>query len=194
MITLGAAVSAFGCALACAVGASRLLFALARDGVLPTGLAEVSPRRGTPDRATAAVVLAMAVIALVDGRCSAPQPFDVFIWSGTIGTLILIVVYVLATVGAVRLLFFSGPPRVNRAEIVIPVLAAAGARLHALAQRLPYPRRAGGLVPGGVRRSGSCWPCCSCWPGRRWRAAPGERLTIESGLTGADPVRPSERS
>ena len=31
LITLGAAISAFGCCLACVVGASRLLFALARD-------------------------------------------------------------------------------------------------------------------------------------------------------------------
>ena len=64
VITLGAAVSAFGCALACAVGGSRLLFALARDGVLPTGLAQISGR-GTPARATVAVVAAMAVIAVV---------------------------------------------------------------------------------------------------------------------------------
>jgi hypothetical protein len=33
LITIGAAISAFGCALACAVGAARLLFALSRDGV-----------------------------------------------------------------------------------------------------------------------------------------------------------------
>ena len=32
-ITIGAAISAFSCALACVVGATRLLFALARDGV-----------------------------------------------------------------------------------------------------------------------------------------------------------------
>ena len=47
LITLGAAVSAFGCALACAVGAARLLFALGRDGVLPR-LVEVSHRTGAP--------------------------------------------------------------------------------------------------------------------------------------------------
>src|SRR3569623_318872 len=41
LISLGAAVSAFGCALACAVGASRLLFALGRDGVVPAGLGRV---------------------------------------------------------------------------------------------------------------------------------------------------------
>ncbi len=48
LITLGAAVSAFGCALACSVGASRLLFALGRDGVAPAAVARVSPGRRTP--------------------------------------------------------------------------------------------------------------------------------------------------
>ena len=49
LITLGAAVSAFGCALACAVGASRLLFALARDGVLPAGAGRgLASAAGTP--------------------------------------------------------------------------------------------------------------------------------------------------
>src|ERR687886_1055450 len=43
LITIGAAISAFGCCLACMVGASRLAFAFARDmrrqGSAPTGLA-----------------------------------------------------------------------------------------------------------------------------------------------------------
>src|ERR687886_497885 len=55
LITLGAAVSAFGCALACSVGASRLLYALARDGVLPAGLARVSATKRTPLVAAAGV-------------------------------------------------------------------------------------------------------------------------------------------
>ena len=193
LITLGAAVSAFGCALACAVGASRLLFALARDGVLPTGLAQVSERRGTPGRATAAVVLAMAVIALIDAAVFGGAPFDLFSWSGTIGTLILIVVYVLATVGAVRLLFFSGPPRVNRAEIVVPVLALLVLGYTLYRNVIPYPTGPAAWFP----------VVCAGWillavlfvlarPAMARRA--GERLTTDSGLGGAAPVRPSERS
>ena len=50
VITIGAAVSAFGCALACAVGAARLLFALGRDGVLPRafGGGRADPRHPGP--------------------------------------------------------------------------------------------------------------------------------------------------
>ncbi|HVH23730.1 MAG TPA: APC family permease [Pseudonocardia sp.] len=183
LITLGAAVSAFGCALACAVGASRLLFALARDGVLAAPLAEVSASRGTPVRATAFVVVAMALIALVDVAVFGAAPFDVFSWSGTIGTLILIVVYVLATIGAVRLLFFSGPPRVNRAEIVIPVLALLVLGYTLYRNVIPYPTGPAAWFP----------VVCLVWiglslvvvlarPSVARRA--GARLTADSGLSG----------
>ena len=184
VITLGAAVSAFGCALACAVGGSRLLFALARDGVLPTRLAEVSPRRGTPVPATVAVVVAMAFIALVDAAVFGAAPFDVFSWSGTIGTLILIVVYVLATVGAVRLLFFAGPPRVNRAEIAIPVAALLVLGYTLYRNVIPYPTGPAAWFP----------VVCIAWivlavlfvlvrPSVARRA--GEKLTADAGLAGA---------
>src|ERR687884_2128342 len=46
----------FGCLLGCSVGGSRLLYALARDGVLPAGLARVSTTKRTP-------VVAAAVVA-----------------------------------------------------------------------------------------------------------------------------------
>ena len=62
-----------------------------------------------------------------------------FRWSATIGTLILIVVYVLAIVGAVRLLFFSGPPRVPGREIVVPVAALLVLGYTLYRNVIPYP-------------------------------------------------------
>ena len=63
-ITLGAAISAFGCCLACVVGASRLVFAFARDTApaerSASGLAAVNSE-GVPARA------ALATIAEVEG-------------------------------------------------------------------------------------------------------------------------------
>ena len=52
VITLGTTVSAFGCCLACTVGAARLLYALSRDAAGPRGLGQGS-RWGTPAWATA---------------------------------------------------------------------------------------------------------------------------------------------
>ncbi len=117
LITVGAAVSAFGCALACAVGAARLVYALARDGIAPSSLGAVPSGRAVPVRATVLVVAAMAVIVLV-AVVTGGDPQALFLASGTIGTLILLVAYGLTTIGAARLLGRSW-------EVAIPVLGLA---------------------------------------------------------------------
>ena len=66
VITLGTAISAFGCCLACVVGAARLLYALSRDTAGPRGLGQSSTRWGTPVWATFAVVAMAAVIVIVE--------------------------------------------------------------------------------------------------------------------------------
>jgi hypothetical protein len=54
------------------------------------------------------------------------DPFTLFLESGTIGTLILLVGYVRATICMVRLVFFApreaGRPAVRRREILVPTL------------------------------------------------------------------------
>ena len=122
LITLGAMVSAFSCALASTVGASRLAFAMGRDGILPARLSHVSERRRTPTVAALAVVLAVYVIIAFTWFGLGGDPFTLFLESGTIGTLILLVVYILATIGMVRLVFFTGQSTVRRWELIIPVL------------------------------------------------------------------------
>jgi amino acid transporter len=92
LITIGAAVSAFGCALACVVGATRMLYALSRDEVGPASLGTVSPRSGVPARSTATVALGAYVIIALGWFVFGVAPFDLFVASGTIGTLILLLV------------------------------------------------------------------------------------------------------
>ena len=124
IITLGAAISAFGCCLACIVGSSRMLFAMGRDGE-NRRLTSISAKNGIPVFATqiitATAVLIMALWAIL-GKV---KPFDIFVGSGVIGTLILIAVYVLATYGAIKFLFFSGQKRVPAWEIIIPIVGLA---------------------------------------------------------------------
>jgi amino acid transporter len=142
LISLGASVSAFACALACAVGASRLLYALSRDGVMPASLAAVSPTSRAPYRAAYLVVAAMAVIEIMLGiayRGDDAPSFSVFANSGVIGTLILLVAYVLATLGAIRLLFFSGDTSTPRWEMAVPLLALAVLGYTLYRNVVPYP-------------------------------------------------------
>jgi amino acid transporter len=196
LITLGAAISAFACALACGVGASRMLFALSRDGVGPARLGTVSPSKGTPVAASVAVVGAMYLFDVVCLTAFGAKPFDVFTWSATIGTLILLVVYVLATLGAVRLVFFTGDRTVRGWEIVVPVLALLVLGYTIYRNVLPYPTGAAAWFPvvGGI------WILLAVAlvllrPSVARRA--GERLTREAGLLPAGavprPVAEAER-
>jgi APA family basic amino acid/polyamine antiporter len=49
--------------LAFLYGQSRIFFVMARDGLLPAALAEVSPRTGTPIRMTLATAVVVSVLA-----------------------------------------------------------------------------------------------------------------------------------
>ena len=121
IITLGAAVSAVGCCLACIVGSSRMIFALGRDSGNTT-LSAISVKNGTPTSATRLVTAAAAIIMIVWAVVGNAQPFDIFVGSGVIGTLILVAVYVLATLGAIKFLFLSGVQRAAKWEIIIPIV------------------------------------------------------------------------
>ena len=146
LISLGAAVSAFGCALACSVGASRLLFALSRDAAGQRGLGRVT-RAGTPAAAAAAVVLAMYAIVAVFALGAGSSAMDVFLASGTIGTLILLMVYLVTTVGAIRLLYFTAPRTVPMYEIVVPLLALVVLGYTVYRNVVPYPTGTGAAFP-----------------------------------------------
>ncbi|HET9653752.1 MAG TPA: APC family permease [Kineosporiaceae bacterium] len=123
LISFGASVSAFGCALACAVGASRLLYALSRDGVGPAALSRVSGRQGTPVPASVIVVAGMYLIIAVMALVFRSDSLTVFVNSGVMGTLILLVAYVLATLGVIRLLFLGADRTTPRWQLAVPVLA-----------------------------------------------------------------------
>jgi amino acid transporter len=194
LISLGASVSAFGCALACAVGGSRLLFALARDGVAPAPLATVSPIRRTPGTAAAAVVGAMLVLDVVVGLLyhgeDSPS-LATFLAAGTIGTLILLVVYVLATIGATRLVFFPAGRSAVRAEIVIPILALVVLGYTLWRNVVPFPEGSARWLPV----TAIVWLLLAlalvfARPGVARHA--GERLMADEGLTNPTDARAEE--
>jgi amino acid transporter len=125
IITAGTAISAFGCVIACVVGATRILYALSRDGFGSRSLGVVHESTGTPVRALSVVTAIVAVTIILYRVLFTSQLFNVFLWSGTVGTLILLVAYILATLGAMRLLWFSGAAKVAQWQIIAPILALA---------------------------------------------------------------------
>src|SRR5947207_144139 len=83
LINLGAAVSAFASSLGTATGASRILFAMGRDGFVDRRLGSSSRRTG------------------------APNVVNAFFYPGTIGVLSLLVAYLVTNVGAIKLFAFD---------------------------------------------------------------------------------------
>jgi amino acid transporter len=71
-------------------------------------------------------MIAVYVVVAFTWAALRGDPFTLFLESGTIGTLILLVVYLLATVGMIRLVFYAPPdadrPKVRMWEIIIPFL------------------------------------------------------------------------
>jgi amino acid transporter len=120
VITLGTTVSAFGCCLASTVGAARLMYALSRDAGGARGVG-VASRWGTPANATMVITAMTAVILIVYATAFHATAFDAFLWSGTIGTLILLVVYLLASIGCISLVFIRRKLAVPTWQIVIPI-------------------------------------------------------------------------
>jgi amino acid transporter len=151
VVTLGTAVSAFGCCLASTVGAARLMYALSRDAGGERGVGAGS-RWGTPANATMVVISMAAVILIIYKTALHGTPFDGFAWSGTIGTLILLVVYVLASIGCIMLVFVQRKLPVPTWQVVIPVA---------------------GLVVLGYTLYRNVWP---------WPAGDSRWLTITAGV------------
>jgi amino acid transporter len=139
LITLGACVSAFACCLACVVGASRLLFAIMRD-LKPGHPLGRTGTNSTPAMAAAVVCGTVFVIGFVDAVFFDAKVFDTFLWSGTIGTLILLVAYLLATLGCIKLIWIDKKmPQVPTWEIVVPIAAVVVIGYTLYRNVFPYP-------------------------------------------------------
>jgi amino acid transporter len=146
VITLGTAVSAFGCCLASTVGAARLLYALSRDTAGPRGLGQGS-RWGTPAWATLVITVTAGLIVLIYATAFHATAFESFLWSGTIGTLILLVAYVLATIGATVLVFVRRKLPVPMWQVVIPVAGLVVLGYTIYRNVWPYPTGDGRWFP-----------------------------------------------
>ena len=147
VVTLGTVVSAFGCSLASTVGASRLAYSLSRDSFGEKGIGVVNAKTGTPLRATTLVVGVILLISWVSALAFGATAFDEFLWFGTIGTLIILFAYLLATIGAVVLLFFKERGSVSTWEIILPILAGVLIVYTLYRNVIPYPTGASAWFP-----------------------------------------------
>jgi amino acid transporter len=124
VLILMATISLLAISLGTASGAARILYALSRDVTGNSrGLSQLS-RRGQPARALI-VVLVLIGAGLVAQRIAGSAVLDATFYALTLGTISLLVAYVLATVGAIKYLFFSGEAKAPTWQAIIPMLGGA---------------------------------------------------------------------
>jgi amino acid transporter len=128
LIIAGTIVSAFGCCMASCVGASRLIFSFARDGLgADHPVARLSPSFGTPVAAVG-IVAVIEMILLIAGGLGGIPALHYFFYTAEIGTLLILVAYGLVTIGCVVHLFVQPwrrgePPLVPVFELIAPLAA-----------------------------------------------------------------------
>jgi amino acid transporter len=101
LLDLGAVLSALGAGLGGVTVAARMMFAFGRDGLASRRLSGVSAATGVPQRALALEML-IALALLTAFRLAGTSALNVFFYLATIGTLSLLVMYVLTNVAAAR--------------------------------------------------------------------------------------------
>src|SRR5213078_1870674 len=102
-INFGATLSAFASLLGCAAGASRILFALGRDGFITHRLGDASRRTGSPANALA-VVMTFGLVVTILLRLNDTTAVNAFFYPGTAGVLAMLIAYFVIQIGAAKFL------------------------------------------------------------------------------------------
>jgi amino acid transporter len=122
-INFGATLSAFASLLGCAAGASRILFALGRDGFITRRLGDASARTGSPANALLVVMLfglGMAAALRINGT----NVVNAFFYPGTAGVLSMLIAYFVIQIGAFKFLHLENREPHWRAIIIVLATAA----------------------------------------------------------------------
>jgi amino acid transporter len=98
-LDLGAVLSALGAGLGGVIVAARMMFAFGRDGLAARRLSGVSAATGVPGPALAVEML-IGLVLLTAFRLAGTSALNVFFYLATIGTLSLLIMYVLTNVAA----------------------------------------------------------------------------------------------
>jgi amino acid transporter len=124
ILNLMATISLFAISLGVASGGARIMYAQARDGTgKKTGLARLS-KHGQP---AAALVVALLIIGinLIIEQLVGESVLSATFSALQVGTVLILVAYVVATVGAIRFLFFKGEAKAPMWQLAIPLLGGA---------------------------------------------------------------------
>ena len=141
LVELAAIAGIFSCLLAVHNATVRIMFSLGRDRVLPPSLGNVHPRWSSPYIAVAAQTVFTAVVGFGVGAWLGPGATGAYGWTGSIGTIAIVIVYMMSSIALVR--YYARLPERNvLLHVVVPVLSVLA---------LAYPLYA-------VGKPGQDWP------------------------------------
>jgi amino acid transporter len=122
-IELAAIAGIYSCFLAIHNTTVRVMFSMGRDRVLPASLGEVHARWFSPHRAILAQTGFTIVVGLAVGTWLGPGATGAYGFTGAIGTVAIVIVYMLSNIAHIRY-FWHVPGRSTFVHVVIPALGA----------------------------------------------------------------------
>jgi amino acid transporter len=120
IVAFTAVASAFASSLSSSAAASRMVYALARDGFGPKRLAAVDERTGVPRQALIAAV-GVTLVADIIVWLSGVGAFDAYYWFATLGVLCILVAYAVVGVGVIVLILKRRGP-IRMWEAIFPTV------------------------------------------------------------------------
>jgi amino acid transporter len=183
-IELAAIGGIFSCFLALHTTTVRVMFSMGRDRVLPASLGKVHTRWYSPYQAIIAQTCFTVAVGLGVGHWLGPEPTGTYAFTGAIGTVAIVIVYMLSNFAHIRY-FWRVPKRSIFAHVIAPALSVVclAYPLYSIAapgQLFPY-----NLVPVVV----ICWSAVGAVLYYYYRAkSPAKIAAIGSFVSDAESV------
>lgn len=121
-IELAAIGGIFSCFLALHTTTVRVMFSMGRDRVLPASLGRVHARWYSPYRAIIVQTCFTVAVGLGVGLWLGPEPTGTYAFTGAIGTVAIVIVYMLSNIAHIRY-FWRVPKRSILAHVIAPALS-----------------------------------------------------------------------
>lgn len=145
----------------------------------------MSEKSGVPAVAAAAISVAACAVIILIRVAGTSVAFNLFAWSGTVGTLVLLVAYGIFTAGAWYYLCVRGPRRgqpAKRLDFIIPVLGLIVLGYTLYRNVLPWPSTTAGQVIAVLALVWVAAAIAVILAAPRQAARIGDRLAHDEGL------------
>jgi amino acid transporter len=144
VINFGATISAFASALGTTNAAARIMFSMGRDGFVSERLSTTSRRTNSPFISVAIVMIFAFVVDLLWSLAPGINGASLFGYLGTIGVFLILVVYILTNIGAIR---FFVARHIWTWQAIVPALATLILAYTLYSNLYPVPAPPSNLLP-----------------------------------------------